>query len=87
MATLPTVGDSDDISYDASAKRLYVSGGEGAIVVYRQVDPDHYKELSKVETVRGARTSFFSPELGRLFLAVRREGQTAAAVWVYEVSK
>jgi DNA-binding beta-propeller fold protein YncE len=87
VATLPTVGDSDDVFYDQSAKRLYVSGGEGAIVVYQQVDADHYNEASKLHTVKGARTSFFSPELRRLFLAVRREGQTPAALWVYEISK
>jgi len=86
VATLPTVGDSDDIFYDASARRLYVSGGAGAIVVYRQDDADHYREIASVETVTGARTSLFSPELRRLFLAVRRQGQTSAAIWVYAVS-
>jgi DNA-binding beta-propeller fold protein YncE len=87
VGTLPTVGDSDDVFYDEAAKRLYISGGEGAIVVYRQVDADHYEETARVTTVKGARTSFFSPALGRLFLAVRREGQRPAALWVYEVAR
>jgi DNA-binding beta-propeller fold protein YncE len=39
-AALPTVGDADDIFYDESARRVYVSGGEGAIVVYQQTGPD-----------------------------------------------
>jgi len=86
VAALPTVGDSDDVFYDESAKRLYVSGGAGAIVVYAQDDPDHYREMARVETVTGARTSLFSAETGRLFLAVRRHGQVPAAVWVYEIS-
>lgn len=86
-AALPTVGDSDDIFYDASTRRLYVSGGEGAIVVYQQDDPDHYKQIARIETVKGARTSFFSPELGRLFLAVRRQGDKPAGIWIYEVSR
>lgn len=87
IATLPTVGDSDDIFYDQSKKRLYVSGGEGAIVVYQQTDADHYKEISRIATVKGARTSLFVPDLGRLFLAVRSQGQKAAAVWAYGVEK
>ena len=86
VGALPTVGDSDDVFYDEAAQRLYISGGEGAIAVYRQVDADHYEEIARITTVKGARTSFFSPALGRLFLAVRREGQNPAALWVYEVA-
>jgi DNA-binding beta-propeller fold protein YncE len=87
VATLPTVGDSDDVFYDRDARRIYVSGGEGAIVVYLQLDPDRYQEAARLATVKGARTSLFSPELRRLYLAVRREGTQPAAVWVYEAAK
>jgi DNA-binding beta-propeller fold protein YncE len=87
VATLPTVGDCDDVFYDQGAQRLYVSGGEGAIVVYRQLDPDRYEEAARLATVKGARTSLFSADLRRLFLAVRQEGATPAAVWVYEAVK
>jgi YVTN family beta-propeller protein len=87
VAKLPTVGDSDDIFYDQDLKRLYVSGGEGAVAVYRQQDPDHYTKIAQVETVKGARTSLFVPELGRLFVAVRQEGQTPAGIRVFEVQK
>ncbi len=87
VAELPTVGDSDDVFYDSGAKRVYVSGGEGAVVVYRQQDPDRYQEISRFPTAKGARTSFFSPELGRLFVAVRGDGPTPAAIWVYDMSR
>lgn len=87
VAKLPTVGDSDDLFYDQELKRLYVSGGEGAIAVYQQNDRDHYTKIAQVETVKGARTSLFVPELHRLFLAVRQQGQTSAAIRVYDVSK
>lgn len=36
-----------------------------------------------IATVKGARTSFFSPELDRLFLAVRRQGSQSAAIQVF----
>jgi YVTN family beta-propeller protein len=80
---LPAVGDCDDVFYDQTRKRIYASGGEGAISVFEQQDPDHYKESARITTVKGARTSFFSPELDRLFLAVRRQGTHAAAIRVF----
>lgn len=80
---LPAVGDCDDVFYDQIGKRIYASGGEGAISVFEQQDPDHYKESARIPTVKGARTSFFSPDLGRLFLAVRRQGADAAAIRVF----
>jgi len=87
VAKLPTVGDSDDVFYDQKRKRIYVSGGEGAIAVYQQKDADHYREIAQLEAVKGARTSLFVPELSRLFLAVRQAGETAAAIRVYDVTK
>jgi DNA-binding beta-propeller fold protein YncE len=80
---LDVVGDCDDVFYDESRRRIYASGGEGAISVFAQKDVDHYSELARIATVKGARTSFFSPELDRLFLAVRREGPQAAAIKVF----
>ncbi len=87
VAALPTVADSDDVFYDAAAGRVYVSGGGGAVVVYRQGDPDRYDEIGRIGTPIGARTSLFSPELGCLFVAVRRRGSASAAVWVLRVSR
>ena len=49
-------------------KRIYATGGEGAISVIQQQDADHYKEFAKIATVSGARTGLFSPELDRLFV-------------------
>ena len=35
---------------------------------------DQYMELTRTTRVKGGRTSAFSPELDRLFLAMRRQG-------------
>src|SRR5262249_20118245 len=59
VATMPTVGDSDDVFYDGAARRIYVSGGEGAVAVYQQTDADHYTETARISTSKGARTSLF----------------------------
>ena len=83
MQELPAVGDCDDLFYDHRRKRVYASGGEGAISVFTETDPDHYREEERVSTRKGARTSFFSSELDRLFLAVRRQGEQPAAIQVF----
>jgi hypothetical protein len=82
---LPVIGDSDDVFYDKARKRIYATGGEGGISVYQQEDADHYREIAKVSTAKGARTSFFAPDLGKLFVAARRQGSEPAAVRVYSV--
>jgi YVTN family beta-propeller protein len=84
IQSLSAVGDCDDVFYDQARKRIYASGGEGAISVFEQQSPDQYKELARIPTVKGARTSFFSPELGRLYLAVRRQGSQPASIQVFE---
>ena len=80
---LSAVGDCDDVFYDRNRRRIYASGGEGAITVFQESSPDRYSELATIPTRKGARTSFFSPELDRLFLAVRREGSKPAAIEVF----
>jgi DNA-binding beta-propeller fold protein YncE len=82
---LAAVGDCDDIFFDQTHKRIYATGGEGAISVFEQQDPDHYRGMARVPTVKGARTSFFSPDLGRLYVAVRRQGSSPAAIQVFSV--
>lgn len=85
ITKLPTVGDSDDVFYDRKRREIYATGGEGAIVIYRQQDANDYRETGRVETVRGARTSLFVPELDRLFVAARQQGGSPAQIKVYKV--
>lgn len=87
LQKLPAVGDCDDIFFDEARKRVYATGGEGAISVFEQQDADHYKEIARTPTVKGARTSFFSLDLGRLYVAVRRQGSTPAQIQVFEASR
>jgi hypothetical protein len=84
IATLDSPGDADDIFYDGTRQRIYISGGDGFIGIVQQQDADHYKSLTKIPTASGARTSLFVPELGRLYLAVPHRGTQRAEVRVYE---
>jgi hypothetical protein len=85
VANLASVGDADDIFYDAKAKRIYVSGGAGAIRVFTQKDPNQYKVLGEVSTAEGARTSLFVPGWRKLYLAVPDYGGQQAEVRIYKV--
>jgi DNA-binding beta-propeller fold protein YncE len=89
VARLALPGDVDDVSFDARRKLIYASCGDGAIAVLRQIDPDRYESLAAVSTVKGARTSIYNAEDGRLYLAVPRRAerpeQHHPEVWIYEV--
>lgn len=86
VASFPAIGDCDDVFYDARRRRIYAIGGEGGVSVFEQQDADHYKESARVKTASGARTGFFSPELDRLYVALRRHGSAPAEIRVYAPS-
>jgi DNA-binding beta-propeller fold protein YncE len=84
VADLDSSGDADDIFYDGEAKRIYVSGGEGAISVFEQLDPDNYRLAGKGATAEGARTSLFVAESNMLYVAVPRRGSQEAEIRAFE---
>ncbi|HEY3027741.1 MAG TPA: hypothetical protein VGJ55_16455 [Pyrinomonadaceae bacterium] len=86
ISNLETDSDCDDVFYDSARRRLYASFGEGTVVVYEQGDADHYKMIAQIPTAAGARTSFFSPELRRLYVAVPHRANPTAEILVYEVA-
>lgn len=86
VGSLPIVGDTDGLFYDAARKRLYVTGGEGYIDVVQQTDPDHLTRIARVASAAGPRTSLFVPDQNRLYLAVpRRLPGQKAEIRVYDV--
>jgi hypothetical protein len=66
-AIADTCGDADDLFFDSSRRRYYVSCGAGVVDVFGA----DLKPLGRIPTSSGARTSLFVPELDRLFLAER----------------
>jgi hypothetical protein len=83
LFSIETCADSDDVFLDPVRSRIYVSCGEGFVEIF-SAEADHYRKEDKVATVGGARTALFVPELDRYFLAVRANGQTSAAIWVFK---
>jgi DNA-binding beta-propeller fold protein YncE len=87
IAAIDIVGDTDDLFYDPSSKRIYVAGGAGSITVLAQKDPDHYESLATIPTAPGARTALFVPELKRLYVARPHRGKQDAALLVFAFSE
>jgi len=78
VTDIPICNDTDDLFYDPMRHRLYISCGEGFVETVQIRRGDRYVRLARTPTRAGARTSYFVPELDRLFLAVpKREGQVA----------
>ncbi len=84
VADLAISGDTDDLFYDAKRKRVYLSCGEGFIDLIEQTSANSYRRVSRVPTCGGARTSFFSAALDRIYLAVPERGSQDAEIRAYE---
>lgn len=73
VSTLPSVGDSDDMSYDAKRQRIYVAGGEGFISVFQERSSNNFDEVARVPSGPGGKTAIFVPEVNRFYVGVRGE--------------
>jgi DNA-binding beta-propeller fold protein YncE len=87
VTSLSTVGDTDDVFYDPVRRLVYAIGGEGAVDVLRQRDPDHYERVGRTPTAPGARTGLFVRTFNRLYVAAPHRGSQAAKVLVYMVNR
>lgn len=85
VTDLAVSGDIDDLFYDATRARLYLSCGEGFIDVIGQRGPDKYELRERIPTRTGARTGFFSPELKQFYLAVPQHGDQSAELRIFAV--
>jgi len=84
VASLDSVGDADDIFYDGKTRRLYVSGGDGAVEVFQQKSPNDYKSIGETTTAEGARTSLFVLNSRMLYVAVPHYGNQQAEIRIFK---
>ena len=84
VADLAISGDIDDLFYDASRRRLYLSCGGGFLDTIQQTTPDTYTRVSQLPTAPGARTCCFSPVTDRLYLAVPDRAPQTAEIRVFQ---
>jgi hypothetical protein len=88
ISRLEGVAGIDDLWYDSARNRVYSSGGRGFdigfVYTYQEKDADHYELIGKVPTAPGAGTSFWLPELNRLFVGAPANDKEGAAILVFE---
>lgn len=77
---------TNEAIYDKVHHRIYLAGDD-FIGVFRQKDADHYEELPRIPTAKGAKTAIYVPELNRIYAAVSPgEGKTGAAVLRFDAA-
>ena len=84
VTSFDIVGDTDDLFWDATRSRLYVSGGEGYLDAIQDQGGNRFLRTAHMATAAGARTSLFVAEASRLYLAVPHRGSQKAEVRVFE---
>jgi DNA-binding beta-propeller fold protein YncE len=85
LQNLPISTGVDDMTFDPASQRVYVATGEGFVNIYKEVDPDHYKEFGKIATGPMGKTGLLVPSMNEYFVAVPPHGKTCAEVLVYKV--
>jgi DNA-binding beta-propeller fold protein YncE len=83
LGTTATVGDTDDMFYDATRRRVYVIGGEGAIDVLSR-EGDSLRSMARIPTRAGARTGLWVAAQNRLYVAVPARNGQAAEILVFD---
>src|SRR5258708_12285111 len=60
-----SVGDTDDLFYDAARKRLYVSGGEGYVDVFQEQEASRFVPIAHLPTAPAPRPPRLVPDHSR----------------------
>jgi DNA-binding beta-propeller fold protein YncE len=84
VARMSTVGGADDMAYDPQRHQIYLSGGEGYVAVIKLENHDHYREIGRLATGQGAKTSLFVPELSSIYVAVPAQGNEPAVLKIFQ---
>ena len=66
-------GGADEMFFDAPSQRIYLQGYEGLAEVWKEVDPDHYDVVGKIQGGVHGKTALFVPELNRYYNAVSQQ--------------
>ncbi len=84
LSKMPIGGWVDSMFYDAQKARIYASSGVGEVFTYQRHADGSYQALEAVDTGWMAKTSIYSAELNRLFVAVPHLGETPSKVLVFK---
>lgn len=80
IAKFVAVGGSDEMFFDAASQRIYLQGYEGIADVWKEVDPDHYESIGRIQGGVHGKTSLLVPELQRYYVAVSQHQDVVMGV-------
>lgn len=70
VATVDVPAVNDGTDFDVARQRLYIPGAVGEVGVVQEIDPNHYREIARVASAPGAKSSTYVPQLNELFLGI-----------------
>jgi DNA-binding beta-propeller fold protein YncE len=83
ITQLESVPSIDGVWYDATRKRVYVTGN-GFVAVYDQKSADDYTPMVRIASETDSQPSLWVPQIDRLYISVMPAGSRAAEILVYE---
>lgn len=85
MAHLPMADGADVVAFDANLGRIYVACSSGAISVFQEDDPDHFRKLEDFHVQPKVHSLAVDPRTHRVYAPEEREnGKPVARMIVYE---
>ena len=85
IAMLPVAEGPDVVKYDPGLKRIYVACYSGAISVFQEDDPDHFRKLGDVPVERKVHSLAVDEQTHRVYAPEQEEdGKPVARMIVYE---
>jgi hypothetical protein len=85
LAYLPLAGGGDVIKYDPGLRRIYEACYSGAISVFQEDDPDHFRKLEDFLVQKKVHSLAVDTETHRVYAPEQEEnGKPAAKMVVYE---
>jgi len=86
IAFFPQAEGGDVIAFDPGLKRIYVACYEGAISVFQEDDPTHFRKLGDVPVQKKVHSLAIDPGSHRVYAPEQEEnGAPAAKIAVFEV--
>lgn len=85
IVSLPMAGGADVIKFDSGLQRIYVACGSGAISVFQQDDPQHYRKLQDFPVERKVHSLAVDQATHKLYTPEEQEdGKPVAKMILYE---
>jgi hypothetical protein len=85
IASLPMPAGPNVVKFDSGLGRVYVACYSGAIAVFQEDDPDHYRKLEDFQVQHAVHSLAIDPSTHRVYAPEQEEdGKAVARMVVYE---